>query len=73
MAKAPKAQDAGDTAIVKALADILDDAGLAELEFENANMSVRLSRVAGSTAPVAAVAPVSTWEARAGRRPCACA
>ena len=59
MAKAPKAQDAGDTAIVKALADILDDAGLAELEFENANMSVRLSRVAGSAAPVAAVAPVA--------------
>ena len=43
MAKAPKAQDASDTAIVKALADILDDAGLAELEFENGNMSVRLS------------------------------
>ena len=59
MAKAPKAQDAGDTAIVKALADILDEAGLAELEFENANMSVRLSRVAGSAAPVAAVAPVA--------------
>ena len=59
MAKAPKAQDAGDTAIVKALADILDDAGLAELEFENGNMSVRLSRVAGSAAPVAAVAPVA--------------
>ena len=59
MAKAPKAQDAGDTAIVKALADILDEAGLAELEFENGNMSVRLSRVAGSAAPVAAVAPVA--------------
>ena len=59
MAKAPKAQDAGDTAIVKALADILDDVGLAELEFENGNMSVRLSRVAGSAAPVAAVAPVA--------------
>ena len=59
MAKAPKAQDAGDTAIVKALADILDEAGLAELEFENGNMSVRLSRVAGSAAPVAAVAPAA--------------
>jgi len=59
MAKAPKAQDAGDTAIVKALADILDDAGLAELEFENGTMSVRLSRVAGSAAPVAAMAPVA--------------
>ena len=65
MAKAPKAQDAGDTAIVKALADILDDAGLAELEFENGNMSVRLSRVAGSAAPVAAVAPVAAAPALA--------
>ena len=59
MAKAPKAQGAGDTAIVKALADILDEAGLAELEFENSDMSVRLSRVSGSAAPVAAVAPVA--------------
>ena len=59
MAKAPKAQDVGDTAIVKALADILDEAGLAELEFENGEMSVRLSRVTGSAAPVAAVAPVA--------------
>ena len=55
MAKAPKAQDASDTAIVKALADILDDAGLAEIEFENGTMSVRLSRVTGSAAPVGVV------------------
>ncbi len=58
MAKSPKVSGAGDTALVKALADILDEAGLAELEYETADLSVRLSRVAG-TAPVAAVAPVA--------------
>ena len=55
MAKAPKAAANGDAALVKALADILDEAGLAELEYETADMSVRLSRVTGA-APVAAVA-----------------
>jgi len=45
-----------ETALVRALADILDDVGLAELEFETPEMSVRLSRVTGATAPVAAVA-----------------
>ena len=55
MAKAPKAAANGDAALVKALADILDEAGLAELEYETADMSVRLSRVSG-TAPVATVA-----------------
>ena len=59
MAKGPKVSGAGDTALVKALADILDEAGLAELEYETADLSVRLSRVAGS-APVAAVGPVAT-------------
>ena len=58
MAKSPKVSGAGDTALVKALADILDEAGLAELEYETADLSVRLSRVAGA-APVAAVAPVA--------------
>ena len=51
MAKAPKSSGAGDTALVKALADILDEAGLAELEYETADLSVRLSRVSGA-APV---------------------
>jgi len=55
MAKAPKSSGAGDTALVKALADILDEAGLAELEYETADLSVRLSRV-NSAAPVAATA-----------------
>mgnify|MGYP005703794757 CR=1 FL=1 len=45
MAKVPKSSGAGDTALVKALADILDEAGLAELEYETADLSVRLSRV----------------------------
>ena len=58
MAKGPKTTGAGDTALVKALADILDEAGLAELEYETADLSVRLSRVAGA-APVAAVAPAA--------------
>ena len=34
MAKAPKASAGTDTALVKALADILDEAGLAELDRE---------------------------------------
>ena len=55
MAKAPKSSGASDTVVVKALADILDEAGLAELEYETADLSVRLSRVSGA-APVAAVA-----------------
>ena len=58
MAKATKSSGAGDTALVKALADILDEAGLAELEYETADLSVRLSRVSGA-APVAPVAAVS--------------
>ncbi len=55
MAKAPKSSGAGETALVKALADILDEAGLAELEYETDDLSVRLSRVSGA-APVAPVA-----------------
>ena len=64
MAKAPKSSGAGDTALVKALADILDEAGLAELEYETADLSVRLSRVSGA-APVAPVAPVAAVAAPA--------
>ena len=59
MAKATKSSGAGDTALVKALADILDEAGLAELEYETADLSVRLSRVS-SAAPIAPVAAVAT-------------
>ena len=62
MAKAPKASAGTDTALVKALADILDEAGLAELEYETDSVSVRLSRITGqpaAVAPVAAVAPAA--------------
>lgn len=58
MAKAPKALAGADTALVKALADILDDAGLAELEYETEAVTVRLSRISGNLAPAAPVAPV---------------
>ena len=62
MAKAPKAPAGADTALVKALADILDEAGLAELEYETDSVTVRLSRVTGAPA---AVAPVATIAATA--------
>jgi acetyl-CoA carboxylase biotin carboxyl carrier protein len=60
MAKGPKTAGTGDTALVKALADILDEAGLAELEYETADLSVRLSRVAGASTPAPAVAPTTS-------------
>ena len=72
MAKAPKSSGAGDTALVKALADILDEAGLAELEYETADLSVRLSRVSGA-APVAAVAAPAAAPAAAPDAPAAAA
>ena len=73
MAKAPKSSGAGDTALVKALADILDEAGLAELEYETADLSVRLSRVSGAApvAPVAAVAAPAAAPAAAPSAPAA--
>lgn len=70
MAKAPKSSGAGDTALVKALADILDEAGLAELEYETADLSVRLSRVSGA-APVAPVAAVAAPAAALAAAPAA--
>ena len=70
MAKAPKSSGAGDTALVKALADILDEAGLAELEYETADLSVRLSRVSGA-APVAPVAALAAAPAAAPDAPAA--
>ena len=70
MAKAPKSSGAGDTALVKALADILDEAGLAELEYETADLSVRLSRVSGG-APVAPVAAVAAPAAPVAAAPAA--
>ena len=72
MAKVPKSSGAGDTALVKALADILDEAGLAELEYETADLSVRLSRVSGA-APVAPVAALAAAPAAAPDAPAAAA
>ena len=71
MAKAPKNTASDDTALVKALADILDDAGLAELEYETADLSVRLSRVSGAApvAPVAAAPVVAAAPAPAAPAP----
>ena len=71
MAKAPKKTAPDDTALVKALADILDDAGLAELEYETADLSVRLSRVSGAApvAPVAAMAAPAAAPAPAASSP----
>ena len=71
MAKAPKKTVPDDTALVKALADILDDAGLAELEYETADLSVRLSRVSGAApvAPVAAMAAPAAAPAPAAASP----
>ena len=73
MAKAPKSSGVGDTALVKALADILDEAGLSELEYETADLSVRLSRVSSTAqvAPVAAVAAPATAPAVAPAAPAA--
>ena len=70
MAKAPKSSGAGDTKLVKALADILDETGLAELEYETADFSVRLSRVSGA-APVAPVAAVAAPAAPVAAAPAA--
>ena len=55
---AAKNSVSAETKLVQDLADILDKAGLAELEYETETVAVRLSRVAGS-APVAAVAPTA--------------
>ena len=66
MAKATKASAGADTALVKALADILDDAGLAELEYETEAVTVRLSRVSGNMAPAMPVAPVAAPAAPVG-------
>jgi acetyl-CoA carboxylase biotin carboxyl carrier protein len=70
MTKAPRKDSVDNTALVRALADILDDAGLAELEYETAEMSVRLSRVTGAAAPaVAAVAAPAPAAAPAAPAP----
>jgi acetyl-CoA carboxylase biotin carboxyl carrier protein len=62
-----------ETKLVQELADILDQAGLAELEYETEAVAIRLSRVS-NTAPAvamapAAAAPVSAASLSAGSTP----
>ena len=65
MATTPKksaaktAAASNEASFVKELADILDQTGLAELEYETDAVAIRLSRVTAA-APVAAAAPVVT-------------
>ena len=53
-----------ETKLVQELADILDQAGLAELEYETEAVAIRLSRV-NNTAPAVAVAPAAAASAPA--------
>ena len=67
MATTPKksaaktAAASNEASFVKELADILDQAGLAELEYETEAVAIRLSRVT-TAAPVAAAAPAAIVE-----------
>ena len=72
MATTPKksaaktAAASNEASFVKELADILDKAGLAELEYETEAVAVRLSRVTSAApvaaAPIAAAAPAAIAE-----------
>ena len=72
MATTPKksaaktAATSNEASFVKELADILDQAGLAELEYETEAFAIRLSRVSAAApvaaAPVAAAAPAAIAE-----------
>ena len=55
---AKKATSEDETRLVKDLANILDKAGLAELEYKTETLAIRLSRLNGG-APVPAVQPVA--------------
>ena len=55
---AKTAAASNEASFVKELADILDQAGLAELEYETEAVAIRLSRVT-TAAPVAVAAPVA--------------
>ena len=56
---AKKATLDDEARLVKDLADILDKAGLAELEYKTETLAIRLSRLSGG-APVPAVQPVAS-------------
>ena len=66
--KVQKKSAESSTELVRALANILDDASLAELEYETNDVAIRLSRVPG-TAHVANVAPMATPAATATLAP----
>ncbi len=51
-----------ETTLVKDLADIMDKAGLAELEYKTETLAIRLSRLSGA-APVPAIQPVAATAA----------
>ena len=63
--------DAKAVQLVRELTDILEDAGLIELEYNTENVSIRLSRAAAMAAPVAAapVAPAAAPAAPAAAAP----
>jgi len=69
MAPSSKSTSArSETKLVQELADILDQAGLAELEYETEAVTIRLSRV-GNTAPAVAVAPAPAASVSAASAP----
>ena len=53
------------SAFVQELADILENAGLVELEYETEEVSIRLSRASSVAAPVMTAAPVAAPAATA--------
>ena len=57
-----------ETKLVQELADILDQAGLAELEYETEAVAIRLSRVS-NTAPAVAIAPAPAASVSAASAP----
>ena len=57
-----------ETKLVQELADILDQAGLAELEYETEAVAIRLSRVS-NTAPSVAMAPAAATPVSAALAP----
>lgn len=57
-----------ETKLVQELADILDQAGLAELEYETEAVAIRLSRV-NNTAPAVAMAPAYATSLSAASAP----
>ena len=56
---------ASGSTLVRELADILDDAGLVELEYATDDVNIRLSRASGAVAAPMAVAPAPAAPAAA--------